>query len=272
MTTQLYVRRAGEGSAVVLMHGLFGAGANLGAVARGLQAHYTVYSLDLPGHGRSAWLTQPSLPAMADKVWHWMDEAGVSQAHFVGHSLGGKIAMELALQNPLRVASVTVADIAPVAYPARHDAVFAALEAVAARPCHSREEAATRMAAFIKEDSVIQFLLSSLQRGEQGGYHWRFDVSGLRGAYASLLAAPEGGRIYAGPVLFIKGGASDYIQEEYWPTIRVLFPAATARVMPGCGHWLHAEKPLLFVGIVSRFLASLEQRKLGATDIIEDER
>lgn len=272
MSTELYVKRTGEGFPVVLLHGLFGAGANLGAVARSLMTQYTVYSVDLPSHGRSAWLTAPSLPAIAHRVQHWMEEAGISRAHFLGHSLGGKVAMELALQQPQRVASLVVADIAPVAYARRHNDVFAALDAVAAQPCHSREEAASRMAVSLTDESVIQFLLSSLQRDKQGDYHWRFDVEGLKAAYPSLLAAPAGGRTYQGPVLFIKGGASDYIQEQHWPAIRALFPAATVRVMAGCGHWLHAEKPQLFIGIVSRFLASLEQRKLAAIDTTDEER
>lgn len=273
MTRELYVKRMGKGPAVVLLHGLFGSGSNLGAVARALQAQYTVFSLDLPSHGRSAWLAHPDLATLATKVQQWMDEEVVSEAHFVGHSLGGKVAMELALQSPQRVVSLTVADIAPVVYAGHHDAVFAALEAVAAAPlCASREEAATRMAQFIKEDGVIQFLLSSLQKGKQGGYHWRFDVSGLRAAYPLLLAAPGGGKTYEGPVLFIKGGASDYIQTQHWPAISALFPAATAKIMPQCGHWLHAENPQLFNGIVVRFIESVEQRKLGATDTTQDER
>jgi esterase len=264
MAMELFVKRTGEGTAVVLLHGLFGAGANLGALARALQAAFTVYSVDLPSHGRSGWLATPSLPTMADSVQHWMASEGLSAAHFVGHSLGGKVAMQLALQSPSRVASLIVADIAPVRYSPSHEPVFAALEAVVASPCNSREEAATRMAVHLAEDSVIQFLLSSLQRDARGVYHWRFDLSGLRSNYPALLDAPQGGRTYGGPVLFIKGGASDYIAEQHRPAIQALFPTATVKVMPDCGHWLHAEKPQLFNGIVERFLASAEQRKLDA--------
>jgi esterase len=266
MATDLYVKQAGDGPAVVLLHGLFGASANLGALARALQATYSVFSVDLPGHGRSAWIANPTLPAMAERLRLWLEEAGLSRAHFVGHSLGGKVAMELALQQPGRVSSLAVADIAPVAYQAHHNAVFAALEAVATRPCTSREEAGARMAQHLGEDSVIQFLLSSLQRDAQGYYHWRFDLSGLRAAYPALLAAPAGGRTYAGPVLFIKGCASEYIQPQFWPVVQQLFPAATLEVMPGCGHWLHAEKPVLFNSIVTQFLVSLEQRQSDAPD------
>lgn len=266
MATDLYVKQAGDGPAVVLLHGLFGASANLGAVARSLQATFSVFSVDLPGHGRSAWLADLALPAMAQRLQLWMDEVGLSQAHFIGHSLGGKVAMELALQQPQRVSSLTVADIAPVAYEGHHEAVFAALEAVASRPCTSREEAGARMAEYLKEDSVIQFLLSSLQRDAQGHYHWRFDLLGLRAAYPSLLAAPAGDRTYTGPVLFIKGGTSDYIRPQYWPAVQRLFPTATIRVMPGCGHWLHAEKPVLFNSIVARFLLAVQQRQADTPD------
>jgi len=265
MATDLYVKHVGDGPAVVLLHGLFGASANLGAVARSLQTTFSVFSVDLPGHGRSAWLANPTLPAMADSLRHWLDDAGLSQAHFIGHSLGGKVAMELALQQPRRVSSLVVADIAPVAYSGHHEAVFAALEAVTSSPCVSREEAGARMARHLVEDSVIQFLLGSLHRDALGNYRWRFDASGLRAAYQALLAAPAGDRMYTGPVLFIKGGASDYIQQQYWPVMQRLFPAATIRVMQGCGHWLHTEKPVLFNSIVARFLASLEIGRAGAT-------
>ena len=266
MALDLYVKRNGEGPAVILLHGLFGAGGNLGALARALQVEFAVFSVDLPNHGRSGWLVNPDLPAMAHSVRHWMDEAGLSRAHLIGHSLGGKVAMQLALRYPQWVESLIVADIAPVSYTAHHDAVFAALEAVAAGQCSSRDAAAKLMRVHLQEEAVIQFLLTSLQRDAQGIYSWRFDLSGIRDSYSAMLAAPQVDQAYTGPVLFIKGGASDYIKEWHWPAIQALFPAATIKVMPGCGHWLHVEKPQLFNGIVSRFLGPLKQRKLASTD------
>jgi esterase len=262
MTLQLYAKRAGEGPAVILLHGLFGAGGNLGALARDLQKGFAVFSVDLPNHGRSGWLVNPDLAAMADSVRHWMDEAGLSRAHLIGHSLGGKVAMQMALRYPRRVESLVVADIAPVSYTAHHDAVFAALEAVAAGECSSRDAAAKLMAFHLQEEAVIQFLLTSLQRDARGIYSWRFDLSGIRDSYSAMLAAPQVDQSYTGPVLFIKGGASDYIGEQHWPAIQALFPEATIKVMPDCGHWLHVEKPQLFNGIVARFLAPLKQRML----------
>ncbi|MEZ5502188.1 MAG: hypothetical protein R3E50_05865 [Halioglobus sp.] len=133
--------------------------------------------------------------------------------------------MQLALADPARVASLVVADIAPVAYAAHHDAVFAALAAVDTGNCASRDAAASLMAQYLHDPGVIQFLLTSLQREASGTYRWRFDLAGIRAAYPALLAAPPGDDAYPGPVLFIRGGASDYIRDVHWPAIRNGFPA-----------------------------------------------
>jgi esterase len=270
-TPGLHVRRAGEGPPVVLLHGLFGSGANLGTLARSLRDRFSVYSPDLPNHGRSAWLEAPDLSAMADALRRWMTAEGLQGAHLVGHSLGGKVAMQMALEEPARVLSLVVADIAPVEYPPRHDGVFTALAAVADGHCASREAAAGLMARYIEDERVIQFLLSSLERGEGDSMAWRFDLRGIESAYRSLSAAPQGGDPYPGAVLFIKGGASDYIQEAHRETIRRLFPAASVTVMPECGHWLHAEKPQLFNGIVGRFIEANEPRMLDTRNEEGDE-
>jgi esterase len=267
MALDIYAKRAGEGEAVILLHGLFGGGANLGLLARALQEHFLVFSPDLPNHGRSGWLPKLDLPVMADSLRQWMDAEGLSGAHLVGHSLGGKVAMQLALQCPTRVRSLIVADIAPVQYAARHDSVFTALQAVATARCTNREEAARLLGLYLQEQAVIQFLLASLQRDTDGTMHWRFDLQGIRAAYSLLLAAPAAEQAYSGPVLFIKGGESDYIQEQHWPVIQALFPAASIRMMPGCGHWLHVEKPQLFNGIVTRFLGSAEPSRLASTGV-----
>jgi esterase len=244
---------SGSGPPVVLLHGLFGAGKNLGLLARALCGAYQVHSVDLPNHGRSGWLEGADLPAMARSLRQWMDHHGLRSASLVGHSLGGKVAMQLALACPERVLALTVADIAPVAYPAHHDAVFAALDAVAEARCRSRAEAAGLMRAHL-EEGVIQFLLMSLGRGGEGIYQWRFNLEGIRRGYGAVRAAPVHHAPYRGPTLFIKGGDSDYIREEHRHSVLALFPRAGMKVMSGCGHWLHVQQPGLFNNIVHRFL------------------
>jgi esterase len=256
VAVMLHSTSSGAGRPLVLLHGLFGMGNNLGSVARALQSHYRVHSVDLPNHGRSGWMDGADLPAMADCLRLWMDHQGLHSACFLGHSLGGKVAMQLALSEPARVAGLVVADIAPVVYPSHHDAVFAALDAVAAAHCRSREEASKLMAAHIAEPGVIQFLLMSLQRGGEGTYAWRFNLEGIRRDYTAVREAPVASAPYLGPTLFIRGGESDYIREEHRHEILGLFPHATLKMMPGCGHWLHVERPSLFNSIARRFLDS----------------
>ena len=244
----------GEGPAVVLLHGLFGSGSNLGSLARSLQDRYSVYSVDLPNHGRSDWLQQIDLHNMALSLGQWMTHHQLTDACLVGHSLGGKLAMQLALGAPQRVRALVVADIAPVAYGAQHDSVLAALQAVAAMSCTSRQAAMQEMAHIIDDPGVVQFLLTSLRRGEDGVYRWRFDVEGITRDYHRLREAPAAVGTYPAPVQFIKGGDSDYIQEHHRAHILALFPQAQLKVMPGCGHWLHAQQPRLFNSLVGRFI------------------
>lgn len=250
----IHFTRIGSGPAVVLLHGLFGSGANLGALARALSQDYTVYSPDLPNHGRSGWMNGTTLASLSAALGHWMTREGLEGAALVGHSLGGKVAMELALSAPRRVTALVVADIAPVPYPPHHDAVFAALDAVQDAAVTSRADAAAVMAEHLEEEGVIQFLLMSLARADSGHYAWRFNLEGLKRDYATVRAAPDVVHPYSGPVLFIKGGDSDYILPEHRTAILSLFPGAELKVMPNCGHWLHAQQPAVFNGIVRRFL------------------
>lgn len=255
----LHARESGTGAAVILLHGLYGAGGNLGALARALREDFTVCALDLPGHGRSGWLARYDLAAMAACVRDWMDQRAIARAHLVGHSLGGKVAMELALAAPQRVATLVVADIAPLAYPARHDAVFDALAAVDTAQCRSRDAAAQVLREVLSEEQVIQFLLTGLYRDEGGVYRWRLDRLGLQRDYAALLAAPDAHQPWPGPALFIAGGASDYVDAAGRAAIDAWFPAATLQVMPGCGHWLHVQDAPAFNARVRRFLAASER-------------
>lgn len=251
----IHAESIGSGPDVLLLHGLFGMGGNLGALARSLADAYRVHSLDLPDHGRSAWTPGADLPALAAAVGAWMDEAGVSRAHLCGHSLGGKVAMQLALAAPGRVSSLLVVDIAPVAYAASHESVFAALAAVEAAAVTSRREAAAVLRQYLEEEGVVQFLLLSFARDGEGAWRWRFNRAGLEDSYPAYLAAPKGSEPYGGPALFIRGELSPYVTAAEEPAIYRLFPAARLATLAGTGHWLHAEKPDQFQSLVSDFLA-----------------
>lgn len=254
MGISLHDSVVGEGPDVVLLHGLFAQGSNLGMIARGLQEEFRVHSLDLPDHGHSDWSSAPSLSHYAEAVSAWMDDRHLTSAHIVGHSLGGKVGMQLALTEPAKVDKLVIADIAPVAYPAGHQAVFAGLAAVAAASCASRQQAAKILAEHINEAAVVQFLLLSLKRMPDGHYQWRLNREGLAAGYDSFVGALNGDQPFDGEALFIHGAESSYVQPEHLPAIERWFTHYQLEAIEGTGHWLHAEKTAEFNRRVLEFL------------------
>jgi esterase len=256
----LFHRRWGDRNQrvpVVVIHGLFGSLENLGMIANLLKEEYEVFGLDLPSHGRSAHVRDLTLASMAKMVTGWMDSMGLESAHFLGHSLGGKVSMELALRYPARVESLVVADISPVAYlstyPSRHDDIFAALEAVNLASLSSRSEADQLMRRYVPEPATRAFLLKNLEK-KTDGWRWRMDLVGLKKNYSALIAAnSDCCPPFAKSVLFIKGERSPYILPEHKVETIKRFPKAEIKIIGDTAHWLHAEKPELFTRIVRHF-------------------
>jgi len=236
-------------------------GGNLGGVARALAGDFEVHQLDLPNHGRSAWCDAMTLRSLAAAVEAHLNRCGLTRVCLLGHSLGGKIAMQFALDRPHRVDRLVVADIAPVDYAASHGAVFAAIEAVASAAPASRSEAAGLLRQHLDEESVVQFLLLSLHRSDGAVYRWRFNAPVLRCCYAQLLAAPSG-EACERPALFLHGALSGYVTASGIDAARRFFPRASFEAIGGTGHWLHAEKPQAFNRSVLRFLS--HARDVGA--------
>lgn len=250
------------GTDVLLLHGLFGMGSNLGGLARALAARYRVHQLDLPNHGRSPWQEAMSLGDLAAAVSAYAGRAAQAPFALVGHSLGGKVAMQLALDQPQQLSALVVADIAPVEYPPSHQRVFAAIEAVETAAPRSRREAVEIMASVLEEEGVRQFLALSLARSEQGDYRWRFNVEALRAGYGALRAAPAGSGPSPVPLCLIYGGTSHYVDARGRDAAGALFPDLETVEIPGVGHWLHAEAPARFNEAVLTFL----QRRVPVGD------
>ncbi|WP_333608202.1 alpha/beta fold hydrolase [Arsukibacterium sp.] len=259
----LHSQCSGQGPDLVLIHGLFGSYENLGVIARALSDAFRIINIDVRNHGRSDHSEHMNYALMATDVADTLDALGVSQCAMLGHSMGGKLAMAFALRYPERVTKLILADIAPVAYPPRHNAVFAGLQQVQLASITSRSDADKQLAAHINEPGVRQFLLKSLDKTEQG-FAWRFNLAALKANYPALIGDELSNSVehsntpaqFNGPTLFIKGGDSDYILTEHRPAIMARFPNAQAKIIQGTGHWLHAEKPAAFSKLVRDFLLS----------------
>lgn len=253
MNKTIYASTLGQGADVLLLHGLFGQGSNLRGVARALAGQCRVHCLDLPDHGRSTWLQEASLAHYAREIDLWMGESGLDSAHVVGHSLGGKVAMQLALSHAARVNRLLVADIAPVAYAGQHFEIFDALQKVVAANCQSRQSAGEVLADVIEDPAVRGYLLMGFERAE-GAYQWRFNMEGLRRAYARLCAAPDFDHVFTGDTLFLRGADSDYVGAEHETIMAQWFPASHLVSLTDAGHWLHMDQPQAFCDQVKRHL------------------
>ncbi len=222
-------------------------------LARQLADDFTVYSVDLPNHGNSFHADKMNLGQMADAIQHWMDAVALSSAHFFGHSLGGKVAMELALKSPHCVDKLVVADMAPVEYAPRHDAIFAGLLSLDPATLTSRAQANALLEKHVPEPGVRSFLLKNLRKTDSANFRWQMHLAGIHASYPALIKQNRQAR-FAGPTLFLKAEHSDYIVADYRGDISSRFPHAEFKQVGNTGHWLHAEKPELVAKLVARFL------------------
>lgn len=251
----LHTDITGQGTPLLLIHGLFGNGENLGMIARLLADRFRVINVDLRNHGRSGHSDEVSYTLMAADLVETMDALDIPSAAVLGHSMGGKAAMQLALTYPARVSKLVLADISPVVSQARHLGILDALNRINLETLSDRKDADRQLQTGISDAGTRAFLLKSLQKTEHG-FNWRFNLAALTAKYQQVLAAPEATSPYTGPVLFIKGGNSDYLLADHQPQIVKMFPKARAKVIEGTGHWLHAEKPAAFAKITADFLLS----------------
>ena len=256
MSLDLSFQDYGEGPPLVILHGLFGSGRNWTAIARRLAEAWHVYALDLRNHGDSPWADDMDYRAMAADVYAFLERQGLEQVPVVGHSMGGKTAMALALMQPERVTSLTVVDIAPVAYAETHQAIVDALQSLDLDGISRRADADAALQPAVPEAGIRAFLLQNLV-AKDGSFAWRFNLAALEAGMPAISGFPEQlvERCYGKRTLFLHGGLSDYVRPDHHAVIHRQFPMASIEEIEGAGHWVHAEKPDRFLEVLRAFLA-----------------
>jgi len=239
----------GDGPPLVIAHGLFGSARNWGAIAKRLSDTRRVISVDMRNHGDSPRAETQSYSDMAGDIGGALTE----QSDLLGHSMGGKAAMVLALTQPTHLRKLVIADIAPVAYSHTQAHLIAAMRNIDLNRVETRGDADRQLAADVAEPGVRAFLLQSLDVKTRT---WRINLDVLDREMDKILGFPDIGGQFEGPTLFLTGAESDYVERAHRDRIRALFPNARFARLPGAGHWLHADKPREFEAAVRVFLDS----------------
>ncbi len=227
---------------VLIIPGLFGSARNWGGIAKKLAATRQVFAVDMRNHGHSPWSETHSYPDMANDLQAFLSTAD-TPVDVIGHSMGGKAAMALALTHSAMIRRLLVADIAPVAYDHSHIHLIGAMRALDLSQIEKRSDADRALAGDIPDAGVRAFLLQSL---DIKGQKWRLNLDVLEAEMPKITGFPDFTSPFPNPTLFLSGGNSDYVLPGYRPTIKTLFPKARFARIPNVGHWLHAEKPRVF--------------------------
>lgn len=251
---RLFFHVTGHGHPLIILHGLFGSSDNWFTLAKFFGEKYKVYAVDQRNHGRSPHSDQFDYRIMADDVNDLVIHEGMQSVFLLGHSMGGKTAMQFALTYPEKVDRLIVVDIAPKSYPPKHDQIFEALFALRLERYKTRAELDSALSQHIRDYAVRQLLLKNVLRDDAGNFKWRIDVGTIYKNYDRVNAAIDGSRKFTKPALFIRGAKSSYILDEDKPQIESIFPSAEFVPIEDAGHWVHAEAPQKFAGVVMEFL------------------
>ncbi|CAA7626316.1 alpha/beta fold hydrolase [Magnetospirillum sp. SS-4] len=239
---------------LLILHGLLGSARNWGAAAKALGGNRRVLALDLPNHGSSPWTEIMDYPFMAREIAKVIEGLG-GRAAVLGHSMGGKAAMVLALTRPDLVERLAVVDIAPVSYSHTFAPYIKAMRSAPLAEARSRSDVDAHLAGHVPDRGVRAFLMQNLEGGA-AGYRWRPNLAVLQAHMDDILSFPRfpDGTCYQGPACFIAGAESDYIRPAHQDIIEHLFPMAETVEIAGAGHWVHVDRPAEFIAAAREFI------------------
>jgi esterase len=249
----LFFRKSGEGKPLVILHGLFGSSDNWFSLAKVFSESFTVYTVDQRNHGQSPHSDDFNYKLLCEDLEQFLKTHSIVDPIVIGHSMGGKTAMNLAIHKPALLSKLIVVDIVPKSYPVHHDHILEGLMAIPLGSIISRTEADMLLAEHVEELDVRQFLLKNLTRNADGKFEWKINLSAIGNHIEEIGAGMQYHGVYDKPTLFILGARSNYFRPGDEELILKLFPKAILKTVD-TGHWVQAEKPQEFVEAVLNFL------------------
>jgi len=249
----LFFREIGEGAPIVILHGLFGSSDNWLSIAKVLSETHKVYTIDQRNHGQSDHSDEFNYEVMAIDLKNFLEQHQIDNPIIIGHSMGGKVAMQFAVDHPEMLQKLIVVDIAPKSYPVHHDEILEGLCALPITELKSRGEANTMLEAYVPVMGTRQFLLKNLARTTDG-FEWKINLPVIRDKINVIGQGLPAGTVFDKATLFINGKMSNYIKESDKALILQHFPSAELKTIDYAGHWVHAEQPEEFLSIVKKFI------------------
>jgi len=263
---ELFYRKLGSGPPLIIVHGLYGSSDNWVSIAKKLSTHFEVFAIDQRNHGQSGHSKEHNYQLMVEDLSEFLIDNNIERPILLGHSMGGKVVINFAIQYPENISSLIVADIAPKPYSESdentiyHKRILESLNSIDLKRIYSRKEVYEKLVDVIKSDKIVQFLLKNLHRKLDQSFEWRLNISTIAKNLENILKGkqfenlPDSLEITGFPVLFLKGENSNYINKDDYVLIHKIFPYAEIVTIKNAGHWLHAEQPDDFVNEIKQFV------------------
>jgi esterase len=252
---KLFYRESGEGEPLIILHGLFGSSDNWFSHAKTFAQYFKVYLVDQRNHGQSPHSSDFNYKTLTTDLEDFLEEHSITQPIILGHSMGGKAAMNFAVKNPDKLKAMVVVDIVPKSYPVHHDHILDGLKSIDLKSTPNRVEADKQLAQQVEEPDVRQFLLKNLSRSENG-FEWKINLRGIEENIEVIGEGMQYAGTFNGPTLFVKGAKSNYYRPGDEDAIRKIFPHVEFQTLD-TGHWVQAEKPKEFADTVLKFLGKI---------------
>ena len=253
MRLQSYID--GEGRPLVLLHGFLGSSDNWRAMRKRFVVKYKVFSVDQRNHGNSPHSSMMNYIVMTEDLREFLSEQGLSNVCLLGHSMGGKVAMQFATESPEWIDKLVIVDISPKAYPPSHQLLLDAMQNLELRRLKTYGEVEAALAQSISDASLRKFVVTNLARNSNGDLYWRIGLDSLAANYDQLIKPPAISNSFDKPTCFVRGAQSNFIADQDLASIREYFPRAEFHTIPNAGHWVHIDAPEEFHRVVDEYLS-----------------